>query len=128
MAVQGDNDNWFRQDDFSTAIDRDDNASVVTLAGEFDLSTLADLRECLVSPEVLDAGRVKVDLTQVTFLDSSSIELLVSAGNTVRNTGGTFSMRCGDGLALRVLEISGLVDFFELESLPLPQPAVSGGL
>ena len=122
MATQSDNDTWFLLDDFSTTVvtEDGDGSILVDLAGEFDLSTLPDLRECLVSPEALDAGRVKVDLTRVTFLDSLSVELLASAGNAVRETGGTFSTRCGEGIALRVLEISGLVDFFELESLPVP--------
>lgn len=56
MALQSNSDNWFRQDDFSAKVSRDDDGtSIVTLAGEFDLSTAAELRECLAAPEVLDA-------------------------------------------------------------------------
>jgi anti-sigma B factor antagonist len=117
VALQSDNDNWFRQDDFSTTVvcQDSDGSVLVRLAGDFDLSTAGDLRDCLVSPEVLDAERVRIDLAGVTFLDSSSIGLLVSAGKAVRSTGGTFSVRCPGGIALRVLQISGLVHYFEVD-------------
>lgn len=116
MVLQSDNGTWFRQDDFSATVVRDGDGSVtVILAGEFDLSTAGDLRECLVRSEVLDAQRVTIELRGVTFFDSSSIGLLVSACKRVRSSGGAFSVRCGEGVALRVLQISGLVDFFEMQ-------------
>jgi anti-sigma B factor antagonist len=115
MAAQGDNDNWFREADFSThVIEREDGTAEVILAGEFDLSTAADLRECLVRTEVLDAKRVRIDLTEVTFLDSSSIGLLIAACKRIRGGGAAFAVTCGSGPALRVLQISGLEDYFEV--------------
>ena len=79
----GDNDNWFRKDDFSTHVSEADDGSIrVMLAGEFDLSTAADLRACLVRPDVLGAKRMQVDLRRVTFLDSSSIGVLVGPAST----------------------------------------------
>jgi anti-sigma B factor antagonist len=118
MAIESDNDNWFARGNFSMKISRDgDGSATVKLTGDFDLSTAAELRECFVSPEVLDAERVTVDLTRVTFIDSSSIGLLISACRAVRKTGGAFSLRCVDGIALRVLQISGLVEFLEVETV-----------
>jgi anti-sigma B factor antagonist len=115
MAAQGDNDNWFREADFSTHVrDGDDGTTEVILAGEFDLSTASDLRECLVRPEVLEAKRVQIDLTEVTFLDSSSIGLLIATCKRVRTAGAGFGVTCGSGPALRVLQISGLEDYFEV--------------
>ena len=117
MAVQGDNDNWFRKDDFSTHVSEGDDGSVrVMLAGEFDLSTAADLRACLVRPDVLEAKQMQVDLRGVTFLDSSSIGVLVAACKHVRSTGGAFGVICDEGPALRVLQISGLLDYFGVMS------------
>ena len=117
MAVQGDNDNWFRKDDFSTHVSEGVDGSItVMLAGEFDLSTAADLRACLVRPDVLGATQMQVDLTRVTFLDSSSIGVLVAACKHVRRSGGAFAVICDDGPALRVLQISGLIDYFGVMS------------
>ena len=117
MAVQGDNDNWFRKDDFSTHVSEGDDGSIrVMLAGEFDLSTAPDLRACLVRPDVLGAKQMQVDLRRVTFLDSSSIGVLVAACKHVRSTGGAFAVICDEGPALRVLQISGLLDYFGVTS------------
>jgi len=116
MAGERDNDVRFRQDDSCTQVRRGADGSMeVTLAGEFDLSTAADLRECLVRPEVIDAERIRVDLTRVSFLDSSIIGLLVAACKRVRNAGGSFSVDCGTGPARRVLEISGLIEYLQVE-------------
>jgi anti-sigma B factor antagonist len=95
-----------------------DGSVMVTLAGEFDLSTAADLRERFVSPEVFDAEHVQVDLTSVSFLDSSSIGILVSACKRIRSTGGAFSVICGDGVARRVLEVSGLIEYLQVGPPP----------
>jgi anti-anti-sigma factor len=109
-------DNWSRQDDFSAKITPGDDGSVaVSLAGKFDLATAEDLRECLVRPEVLDAVRVRVDLSAVTFLDSPCIGVLVSACKWAQSAGGTFSVRCGVGPSLQVLEVCGLVEFFAVQ-------------
>jgi anti-sigma B factor antagonist len=118
MAIQADSDNWFRQDNFSArvALQDEDGSVVVALAGEFDLATAEDLRECLVRSEVVEAPQVLVDLKAVTFLDFSSVGLLVSACRRVRSTGGTFSVSCGEGMAGRILEVSGFVDYLDVES------------
>ncbi|MFZ0249116.1 MAG: STAS domain-containing protein [Acidimicrobiales bacterium] len=86
----------------------------MTLAGGFDVSTAEDLRHCLARVGVLGAKQVRIDMKKVTFFDSSGIGLLVSACTRVRADGGTFSVSCGEGTPLRVLELLGLVDFFEL--------------
>jgi anti-sigma B factor antagonist len=91
-----------------------DGSASVRLAGEFDVSTADDLRECLVRREVLDATRIRVDMKRVTFLDASSLGVLVTACKRVRAGGGSFSVSCGWGTPLRVLEISGLVDYFDV--------------
>jgi anti-sigma B factor antagonist len=116
MALQSDNDIWYRQDDFLAEVHSDAEGSVqVTLTGEFDLSTAADLRACLTRSEVFDAERIHVDLTGVTFLDSSSIGLLVAACKRVRTAGSTFSVGCNAGPARRILEIAGLLEYLQVE-------------
>jgi anti-sigma B factor antagonist len=108
--------------EFDFKISEADEITLVELAGELDVATAAQLRECLVQPEVFDSSAVRVDLTNVTFLGSTGIGLLISACKRVRSTGGAFSVRCGEGLALRVLQVSGLVDFLEVESTSTRSP------
>jgi anti-sigma B factor antagonist len=124
VALQGGNDVWFQPDNFSTTVTTATKGSVtVELAGEFDLSTAGDLRESLATSDVLDAKRVLVDLSRVSFFDSTSIGLLVSACKRVRHNGGAFSVHCDSAVVFRVLEITGLVDFFEVTtSRPYGRP------
>jgi anti-sigma B factor antagonist len=90
---------------------------VVSLAGELDLSTAGALREVFVLPQVLESPAVRVNLTDVRFLDSSSIGILVVACKRIRSTGGVFSVTCTKAIVLRVLEISGLIDFLDVEAV-----------
>lgn len=91
-----------------------DGSVDVLLSGEFDLSTAEELRESFVRSDVCSAPRVRVDLTAVSFLDSTTIGLLVAACKRVRSAGGTFSVNCAEGAALGILEMSGLIDYLEV--------------
>lgn len=101
---------------FVAEVSDDGGGTLVSLAGELDLSNAPALREILVSPEVSGAGSVLVDLNEVSFLDSSIIGVIVSACKRKRSEGGDFSVKCGPGLARRALEVSGLVEYLEIEA------------
>jgi anti-sigma B factor antagonist len=93
-----------------------EGVAVVTLAGDFDLSRADELREHLAHPEVLSARSVRVDLSRVSFLDSVIIGLIVSACKRMRAAGSSFSVVCAlEGLARRVFEIDGLVEYLQVE-------------
>lgn len=85
----------------------------ICLSGELDIARAPELREAFVSDGVFDALSIQVDLTRVTFLDSSCIGVLVSACKATRSRGGSFSLRCNNGVR-RVLEVMGLLDYFEV--------------
>jgi anti-sigma B factor antagonist len=53
------------------------------------------------------------DLTGVSFADSAGISSLVMACKRVRAENGTFSMTGCQNEVLRVLEISGLIDYLD---------------
>ena len=89
--------------------------AVVSAKGELDSARAPDLREALVRPEVLASPHVQVDLRQARFIDSSIIGLLVRACKRIRAANGTFSVSCGEGMVRQVLEISGLIDYFQIE-------------
>ena len=104
--------------EFTAEVRDEDGATVVALAGEIDLSSAGALREVLVLPEVLNAPTVRVDLSKVEFLGSMGIGLLVAARKRIKNSGGTFSLICGQGQPRRVLEIAGLFEYLEVEDAP----------
>jgi anti-sigma B factor antagonist len=78
---------------------------VIAVAGEVDMVTAPQLVECL---QEHPATNVVVDLSQVTFLDSSGITALVHGYNELRKTGHTLRTTNEHEVVLRVLEITGL--------------------
>jgi anti-sigma B factor antagonist len=106
------------QAEFAFEVVAEDGGVLVSIWGELDLATAAALREILVSPEVFDAPKVRVDLTGVEFLGSTGIGVLVTACKRVRALGGTFSVICGRGEPRRVLEVSGLNEYLQIGDAP----------
>jgi anti-sigma B factor antagonist len=83
--------------------------AVVHVRGEIDMQTVPPLRECLAEL----SGTVVVDLSEVTFLDSSGMGVLAGQHNRLEKEGGTLRLREPQDLVRRVLEITGLDVFLE---------------
>lgn len=104
---------------FDMEISQDSGAIRVLFSGELDFATAPNMWELFLHPDVVGASQVRVDLTDVTFFDSSALGVIVAACRKTRETDGrTFSVTCPDGLARRVLEISGLIDYLQVEDRP----------
>jgi anti-sigma B factor antagonist len=86
---------------------------VVTPAGEADISTVPGLRQAL--REAADAGRsrVIVVLDQLTFLDASTLGVLVDARQRISAAGGTLLVRCRTRRSRQLLVITGLGDMLD---------------
>jgi anti-anti-sigma factor len=91
------------------SVERPDGTTVVTAAGEIDMSSAPKLREALVSAE----GRIVVDLRAVSFLDSSGITVLTDAIRRLDESGGSLTLRKPQGIVRRALEIVRLADWIE---------------
>ncbi len=82
---------------------------LVTLTGELDAHDAPRLRE-LFARALADAsdGRLLLDLTQVSFLDSTALGCIVGLLRRSREAGGELDvvLPCSD--ALRIFEITGL--------------------
>lgn len=83
--------------------------TVVTAAGELDLGVRDDLREVLAGL----AGEVTVDLTEVTFVDSSAIGVFVGADKRLSEAGGDLRFHNPQDMPRRALEIVGLADWID---------------
>jgi anti-anti-sigma factor len=81
---------------------------VLVLRGEIDLSTAEAVQSSL--EELVDdgAGPVIVDLSSVTFLDSSGLAVLVRLHKRV----GSIEVRSPTPLVRRLLAVTGLTDTF----------------
>lgn len=87
--------------------------TVITVHGEVDLATSPQLRDCLAA--IVESGpSIVVDLDNVGFIDSTGIGVLVGGVKRARSNGGDLSLVCNQRRILKVLEITGLTQVFEV--------------
>jgi len=87
---------------------RDGDAHVVELIGELDLDGASAVEEELLAVEASDAESIVVDLSNLEFIDSTGIRLIVMAAD--RSEGGRFALLRGPKQVHRVFEITDLAD------------------
>lgn len=88
--------------------------TVVHVAGEIDVYTAPALREELAG--LVDAGKTDlvVDLTDVSFMDSTGLGVLVGALKRVRTTGGELRLVITQEKVLKVFRITALTQVFDI--------------
>jgi anti-sigma B factor antagonist len=77
----------------------------IRLEGEFDLSTLGQL-EGPLQDALLAGGPVLLDLTALTFMDSSAIKTLLEAARLLESRGWCLYLHVEEGEVSRVLELT----------------------
>src|SRR6476619_5306657 len=74
--------------------DVDDQMGVVVAAGEVDLATVSTLRQDLSDHIAAGLTMLLVDLSAVTFIDSTGLGVLVGAGKKTAEVGGSMRLVC----------------------------------
>lgn len=94
---------------FTLSTERHGTVEVVRLAGELDIHSTAQVR-AVVDGLVVDEHRVHlvVDLTALTFIDSSGLGALVRVQRQCRNLRGSLVVVCPEGAALRLMTLTGM--------------------
>lgn len=87
--------------------------TIVAVAGEIDLLTAPQLAATLDPILAADTERIAIDLTDVTFIDSAGVHVLVNARNRARRH---VAVICGPGTVRRTLGLLGLVDTLSVVS------------
>jgi anti-sigma B factor antagonist len=92
----------------------DDETHVVAVRGEIDLFTAPEFKQHVTAP--IEAGRrhVIVDLGDTTFIDSSSLGVLIGAQRRLRRVGGRFVIVCDRDAILKTFRITGLDSVFTI--------------
>jgi len=85
---------------------------VVLLVGEVDIFTTGDLRERLGELIAQHHTDIVVDLTGVTFIDSTGLGVLVGALRSVRSRGGRVQLVTSSPSILKALRITALSKLF----------------
>jgi anti-sigma B factor antagonist len=88
-------------------------ASIVVLKGDVDLESSPAAREILLK-SVEGAGTVLVDLSSVTYIDSSGVASLVEALQAAKRNGGRFALVAASDPTRRVLELARLDKVFTM--------------
>src|SRR4051812_30253166 len=92
------------------------NGSVrIILRGELDMETGPRAEEELRRVENDQPPTIVLDLREVTFFDSTGLQLVLDADVRAREEGRTFVIAPGDGEPRRILELAEVADRLNLE-------------
>ena len=89
--------------------------TTVVLAGEIDIATAGRVRDALIAISNGGENKVVVDMTNVTFMDSTGLAALVGPLKRFRSVNGGIVLRSPTRGVKKVLEITGLHRVFTIE-------------
>ena len=94
-----------------------DGTQIVAPRGEVDLSSAHRLRELIWQAAVQADGhppRVVVDLSEIKFMDTAGLEVLLEEWNASRQLDGRMCLVAREGPVTRLLEAAGLNELIDL--------------
>jgi stage II sporulation protein AA (anti-sigma F factor antagonist) len=91
----------------SVVVTATDGIRLITVAGEIDGDTIEPLRQAL-DASGLPRPRIVIDMHQVTFMDSSGINTLIRAYQTVTAADGWIRLAAPTDNVMRLLRIVGV--------------------
>ena len=108
-----------------------DEQYVISLSGEVDLYTAPEFKQQLLDVISKGAKDVVVDFSNTTFIDSTTLGVLVGGVKRLRQNEGQLSLVCSDRNITKIFEITGLDRVFTIhatrdeavEQLRAPGPA-----
>jgi anti-sigma B factor antagonist len=101
-------------DSFSVDVVEEAGATVAHVRGEVDLLTCGLLRDA-IEPYLGPAQTVVLDLSEVTFMDSQMLNLLVQARGRLTEDGGSLVLRNPSTAARRLLTTAEMSDLLDEE-------------
>ena len=87
---------------------------VISLAGEVDLYTAPEFKQQLLDVIGKGAKDVVVDFSNTTFIDSTTLGVLVGGVKRLRQNEGQLSLVCSDRNITKIFEITGLDRVFTI--------------
>ena len=93
---------------------QEDHGYVIALAGEVDLYTAPEFKQQLLDVIGEGAKHVVVDFSETTFIDSTTLGVLVGGVKRLRPAGGQLSIVCTDRNITKIFEITGLDKVFPI--------------
>ena len=87
---------------------------VIALSGEVDLYTAPEFKQQLLDVIGQGGKEVVVDFTDTTFIDSTTLGVLVGGVKRLRTNDGQLSLVCSDRNITKIFEITGLDRVFTI--------------
>ncbi|MCW3020815.1 MAG: hypothetical protein JWR30_137 [Conexibacter sp.] len=99
-----------------TEHDVDERTTIVAVAGEIHVSTAPEFSGLLTASIESGRTRLVLDLTDVVFIDSTGLSVLLNALRRVTRAGGGMSLVCTNPTVLRLFEITRLDSTFDIHA------------
>jgi anti-sigma B factor antagonist len=93
---------------------REDEVTHLMIAGEFDATTVSEVRSTFDEVVAEKPARVRLDLSALRLLDSSGVGAIVSLFKRVRAGGGQFEVANVRGQPLEIFRVLRLDRVFEI--------------
>jgi anti-sigma B factor antagonist len=88
----------------------------ITLNGEIDAYTAPKLRDTILPLSDKNGVNMVVDLSSVTYMDSTGLGVFVGVFKNVKANGGQFKITGLSGRLKRLFDITGLSDIIDINS------------
>lgn len=95
------------------------DAYVICIEGELDLGRCPDLERALGEAERTEAGRIILDIEQLTFIDSTGLGILLTASRRSASNGTRLQITRGKGQVADMFRLTALD-----RALPLTDPCL----
>jgi anti-sigma B factor antagonist len=96
--------------------ERDADRHVIALAGELDVNGIERVTCELRRAEASDARQIVLDLTGLTFIDSSGVCMIVEAHARSQADGDRLVLTCAPGAVQRIFDLTSLTDHLPFTS------------
>ena len=107
--------------EFSVEVGGGPDGSLIAPRGELDMATQGELRAAL--EQQAGSGAVTLDLSGLTFLDTSGLRLILETAEAANRSGFAFKVLPGSPTVQRLFEIAGvreLIPFVDTEAGDTP--------
>jgi anti-sigma B factor antagonist len=101
---------------FSARLTNDSEGGVLTLEGELDLETAPEVDRQLDRIHASQVKRVLIDLSGVTFMDSTGLTSIVRASRFAESNGHRLVLRQGPRQVQRLFELTGIENRLTFEA------------
>jgi anti-sigma B factor antagonist len=114
-----------RQDQLAIDIVWASASVTLRLSGEIDMCTAELVREAALA--AIDRGHtdVHIDMSAVTFMDSTGLNMLLATSRRAEAAGGRLQLVDPTRAVRRVLEVTGVQQLFEIAEVPAPAPGAT---